>query len=187
MTRHPVRSVAAAGLCVLALTVGIGVIGFAAPIVPEARRLDDQARSLVRIKRLRLAVDKLPVEIQNVGVRGEEIRDRWVTRLTQVGIEVTDDERDPTLRLYLSAVTESKVPKAVAFNPFLSLEQPARIDGIDNPLIVPTYLHILVGLETEDTLADSVNVTVEGMLDRFIKLRDAAIVTARNEAAAQTP
>ena len=87
---------------------------------------------------------------------------------------MAEDKADPVLSLIISAVTDDDVPNAVAYNPYLTLKQQVHIDGLEQPLVVPTYSHVIVVLDAEKNLARSINTPVDLMLRRFIARRDRA-------------
>ena len=158
----------------IAIIASMTVLAWAAPMKPKRGDTRQQWRSLAAVKRIRLVVDRIDEPLAQLGVSGTEIHDRWSRRLQKSGLVVTDDPASPQLRLIISAVTEDQLPNAVAFNPYLALEQSVRINGLDHDLETPTYVSVTVGLDTRSKVAVLVNRTVDRMLDKFIAARDRA-------------
>lgn len=187
MSKQWTQWTAIATLCALAFLLGYGLTGSAAPIIPEKKRLEDQIRSLAALKRVQLVLDPMPKEIRDAGLESRDLAERWKKRIAASGLEVVEDKDAPMLHLSLSTVTDDKLPGGIAFNPFLSLEQSAHIDGIETRLTVPTYLHIMVGLDTAENLKDTVNTTLEGMLGRCLSAYAAAVKEVKIEGETDAP
>ena len=125
-------------------------IGASAPVVPQKRSLSDQARSLSRLERLHIRVDAKDSELVLIGLTIDEIEDVLIQRVQAAGIETGPNEHDTAKLLFTAfAVTEERVPKGVACQFGLTLEQNVHLDGIEGSLKVPTFLVSYVGLEHE--------------------------------------
>ena len=153
----------------MAIFVVAGPKSGAAPILPKPHKLHDQMRSLAKLKRIALKIEPMPAEVRVAGVTAAKIRRSWSKRLEQAGFELAEGEGDPVLSFKISTITDKAVPHGVAFNPYLALSQPVRIDGIDGYLAVPTFVEIVVGLETEEKLGPVVEQQAQQMLDNFIR------------------
>ena len=150
--------------------VCLGALLQAAPILPEVTRASQQQRSLEGIERVRLRIDPLPDPIRKLGIKAAALRKRWTKQLEAGGLAVGADDQDvPTLRFMISAVTARRVPGAVAFNPYLTLEQPVRFERLDASIVVPTYAHVICGLEADGDVRKSVVLTADRMIYRFIE------------------
>ena len=151
--------------------VCLGALLQAAPILPEVSRASQQQRSLEGIERINLQIDPLPDPIRKLGIKAAALRKRWTKQLEAGGLAVGDDDDQgaPTLRFMISTVTDSGVPGAVAFNPYLTLEQPVRFERLDASIVVPTYAHVMCGLEADGDVRKSVLLTADRMIHRFIE------------------
>ncbi len=159
---------------VFALVGLLTLLAWATPILPERGRLHDLVRSIKGIKQIGVKIDPLPELLEDAGVSAQRIRTRWVERLTEMGLVISGDEGHPQLRLTISATTDAAVPDGVAFNPYLTLEQRVRLPRLDYEFVTPTYVNVMVALETKENLARSVNRIVDRMLDGFIQNRERA-------------
>ena len=169
MSRPDSRHVALVLIPCIAGLVCLGALLRAAPVLPELTRASQQQRSLEGIERVSLRIDPLPDRIRKLGIKPAILRQRWTAQLKAEGIAVgADDQGTPTLRFIISTVTARRVPGAVAFNPYLTLEQSVRIERLDVSIVVPTYAHVVCGLEADEDLRKSVLLTADMMIHRFI-------------------
>ena len=159
---------------VFALVGLLTLLAWATPILPERGRLHDLVRSIKGIKQIGVKIDPLPELLEDAGVSAHRIRTRWVERLTEVGLVITGDEGHPQLRLNISATTDPAVPDGVAFNLYLMLEQRVRLPRLDYEFATPTYVIIMVALESKENMASAVNRTVDNILEGFIQNRELA-------------
>lgn len=153
-------------LSVILLTLMLGLFAWSAPLVPKRALPSDQVLSLSRLKKIRLQVGALPVELVNAGLTVEDIKTKWQQRLVDAGFEVTKETDAPTIEL--RTITDPRLPDAIAINPYLLLHQPVNITRIDRELMLPTYAHVLVGLEPKNNLLKPTQEVLDEMMKAFI-------------------
>lgn len=163
-----------------ALLAGLSLAVRAAPVLPLAPKLPDQMRSLAAVQRLRIAVDPLPPPLQKIGITGESIRQRWRDHLAEAGYKVADPNDDaPKLNLRIMYLTDPDVAGAIAYACVLTLEQSARIGLAEEPLNVPTFLTVVMGLEAEERVKSSVYRSARDALRQFMDVQKRAAAAAR--------
>ena len=123
---------------VLALVCWLGLLVWAAPIIPARQRATDQVRSMKGIQAICLQIDPMPKDIERIDITATKVELEWSKQLEEAGIQVTEEDGAPTLRLIVSTVTDPQVPGGVAYNPYLVLEQLVRIERIDDQVVAPT-------------------------------------------------
>ena len=167
-------------LLLMGLVLGAGLTAWAAPLLPSRSPLTDEARSLVGLKRLNLNISQIPSGMAAARLSVRKIRDHWTVRLREAGFEVVRDPVAPSLNLLIIGGAEPGIPKGVGFAMLLELEQPVRIEGLDQTLRVPTYTKLFMGIETLQDAASLARIGLAEQINHFLdSTRQATQATTR--------
>lgn len=143
------------------------------PFMQPRADVDPQRASLADLKRFGLKITLLAPVLEKIGLSRDELRSKWVDKLTEQGF-VLDDDAESFLELKVGLTAHRKVPDAVAINPVLSLWQPVTVGRTRHELVLPTYTISLVGLERKEHFGPTLTQVVDGMLDQFVKACESA-------------
>lgn len=146
------------------------------PFIPIESKLPDNILSLSQIEDVILDVRTDGDHPEIIGLSKEEVRKIILRRLHDAKIPLADknDKLAPKLLVISVVLTEPKVEEAVAYDLRVSVTQPVRIDGVDKPLRVPTYLITYTGLEHRDDAPNLAPGHLDVLLGRFLRERHLA-------------
>ena len=161
-----------AGVLAVVGVVALAVV--AAPVLPTRRALPREVLSLAGLTDVQLDLKPFPEALLDAGVQRDQVEASWRKQLAAAGIEVTTEPDAPTLSLRVDVVTERSVPSAMTTLVFISLEQDVQLKRLERDMVLPTFTHYSVNLESKDRMNKMFRPLIDGVLGKFIMLVERA-------------
>ena len=155
-------------ILVLAI-VAHALLVFAGPMLPQEGKLTPEERSLAGMTHIQLRILEIPPPLVLEGFTEEEIEEAWTKRLEVNGLTIAEGGGVPVLELKIYLIKNPQVDGAVVVYPVLKLFQPVEVARIGEEAEMPTYTQLAVALEPQEEMADSFQVAVDYLLEKFIK------------------
>ncbi len=155
------------------LTLG----AMAAPITYRPMVLPDAIRSMAELERVRVVVEPMSPEFQDLGLTPPRLRIQITHSLERAGIEVvTDDdlkpgEKVPLIALHGSLSRDPSVQDATGVLIIIKLEQHAHIKRLDEEMIVPTAFAWSHDIRDDATLETGIRSAIESAINRFVQTK----------------
>ncbi len=170
-------------IAVLLLLPATALVCISAPSLPGEAKLGDDVLSLAHITEVALDIQPLTRRLRDRGMSAAKIAAVWSETLADAGIHVADDDgKTPVLRLETKASVEEGLT-GICFASYLKVLQPVHVPRLDRTLMVPTYVYVMGGMDSEQALSDTataaLNILLNGFVDRV------ALATARVEREAE--
>ena len=164
MTHRPIYLLVASILAVLFTTT---VWMAAEPIIERNPKLPDEALSLRGLKKVRVAVDAVPEEVNFSEAQIMEIlRDA----LDDAGIKVSDDPKLPKFVVSVAVQKDPEDPEIIAFAIVPSVYQSVTVDRLDQRLTIPTFSGMTLGVMRSNESHKHFKKQLHGCLNYLIRL-----------------
>lgn len=150
----------------LAVVLALGALAWAAPMMPQRRKVADKLRALAKLDRFALRIGSVSQELVALGFDAEAMHARWAATFRKHGFEIIDEDHGvPVVSVGIRTITEKAFPDAVAFCGVLAVRQPVTVDRLDQTMHLWTYNDYLLGLEHED----DVYAALVGVMDKMVR------------------
>ena len=168
------KRIAAMLLVVSGMAVGLTVGALAGPMLFDEKKMPDDEMSLAGIEKLAVDVQPFPGSLEELGIKADFIRDRWIKRLKEADFEIVEGRDQPRIWLEMRAGSDPELGEAYAFIARIRFIQPAHIERLDRTLNVPTYVTGAYGLLPPDRLNSEITRVMDERINAFIsKVKDA--------------
>ncbi len=152
-----------------------------APIVPSRFTLPDTVRSLADLNEFQIVIQPMPSDLTREGVTAEQVKSGIKRQLSDRSLTVVEREDAPMIDCRIIAVTEPKLPDAVAYSVTLLVFQPTQIKRFEGEMILPTYTVNTIGLEPRTNLKPAVEKAIEDITRQFLDRLNQATTTRAEE------
>ena len=157
-------------IAVLLLLPATALVCISAPNLPAGGKVGDDVLSLAHISEVALDIQPLTRRLRDRGMTAEKVVDAWTEALSDAGIQVGEDDGEtPVLRLETKASVEEGLT-GICFASYLKVLQPVHVPRLNRTLMVPTYVYVMGGMDSEQALADTattaMNILLNGFVDR---------------------
>ncbi|MAE64306.1 MAG: hypothetical protein CMJ18_08530 [Phycisphaeraceae bacterium] len=161
----------------IAIAFAIGLAAWASPILPPKRVISDLTISVANVRQVFLDIKDLPEAMTDLGFKREKIFEKWSEQLERSGLGLVQErELAPTLVLVPTIITDSDAPGYNSFLLYLAVQQPVDVPSIESTLRLPTYSDFVIGLESDDTLQEAIDIGLRQLIGKFTLQRRLAHV-----------
>ncbi len=165
------RTRATGKVMTLLMVLTIAVVAWSAPIKETPQRaIPPQVYSLADLDRISVGFAlPLPDELRSAGMTEQKILAACAKELSDAGFEIVADADAPRLQMIAILATDDLSPNQRGYALLATIDQPVRVQRLEQTLVLPTYVDLVVGLNAKVQMKRQLKVGFDKLVTNLIK------------------